>query len=200
TSKRIRAATYGRGLWEADGYGATTSNYASTPIFTYADENPKNRIRGSFNMEVGFYKNLDHVDVTGFNISQIICQNGVLTAFSGGPLDYSFTVQPTNPGIVTLYIPPAVVADADGIANLESAFFEVYYVSDPPELSYQGPGGVGTLDQLAIWIDPAVGLLKPDGNKPSVTGDTLSDWFDQSNHNITIEQNLMTRPPYFLKS
>ena len=199
TTKRLRAATYGRGLWESDGYGITTHNFPSTPVFTFVEDNPKRLVHGSFEMNVGFYKNLDNADVNTFLMSEILAFNGTITNFSGGPSEYSFTVEPNNPGIVQLYIPAAVVSDADGVDNLESTIFEVYYDTEIPRLGYEGPGGVGNLSQLSIWLDPAKGLEAIGGGQPVASGDELEIWNDQSDHDILVNQVQNTNRPFYLK-
>ncbi|MFM7815048.1 MAG: WD40/YVTN/BNR-like repeat-containing protein, partial [Flavobacteriales bacterium] len=62
---RIKASTYGRGLWESDLYSAITQNFPPVAAITLTDGG--NETYGSFAVDVIFYKSLNEVEMVGFN-------------------------------------------------------------------------------------------------------------------------------------
>ena len=60
--------------------------------------------------------------VTGFEVSDIVT-NGTIDDFEGSGTEYSFTLTPSNLGLVTVDIPANVVADTDSIGNTTATQF-----------------------------------------------------------------------------
>ena len=50
--KRLRASTYGRGLWESDLYDTITAYFPSLPLISFQNHNPKSRSIREFHLEI----------------------------------------------------------------------------------------------------------------------------------------------------
>ncbi len=198
TDKRIRASTYGRGLWESDGYGSITTNFPTTPLLTLNEENPKHLVRGDFDVYCEFYKNLNVHAVTGFDPVDVVVTNGTLNNLNAFNDGFLLNITPTNQGIVTIQIVQDAATDGDGVLSLESEILEVYYSEEIPQLGIYGPGGVGNLDEIALWLDAAYGLKDPNGVDVSSSYEALGSWADKSAQSVAVEQSSTIRYPYFL--
>jgi photosystem II stability/assembly factor-like uncharacterized protein len=198
TKSRIRVGTYGRGLWESDLYSATTNNFPATAMLSTIEANMAGNVYEPFDVNIQFYNNLEYMDVNGFDVNDIQFGNCTLSDFSGGPETFTVTVTPGSFGEVWLYIPDAAAIDINGLNTLLSDTFKVAYLDAPIVLGYQGPGGVGDQNSLAIWLRAEMGLETiplVGGNPVTTDGDRVGEWQDQSGNGLTASQILLLQRP-----
>ena len=65
--KRIRASTYGRGMWESDLYSPETNVFPTSAVWN--SPSTSLYVIGTFDSEIFFYRNLTNVDVSDLTIS-----------------------------------------------------------------------------------------------------------------------------------
>ncbi len=199
TDKRIRASTYGRGLWESDGYGTGTTYFPATALIDFVTPNPKKVVYEDVDLRIEFYKNLNVQGVTGFTTSDIIATNATLNSLTPDGDGFILNVTPNAPGVVTISVPDNAAQDVDGVNTLESELFEFYFETDIVQLGYHGPGGVGSYTEMALWLDAAEGARTSFGNHPVSTGENVAVWDDKSGQNRTVIQTNGISYPYFAK-
>jgi len=192
--KRLRASTYGRGLWESDLYDATTTSFASVPLITFQDDNIKHEVYEDFDLNINFYKNLENVPVVGFNISDIVVSNGTINSLTGGPIDYILNITPLAVGLVSIDIPADVAKDYDSVFNVASSTFIVYYSQNIPTLGHTGPGGVGGSGELAVWLS-GDNDFSFQGTTVTTDGSLVDTWLDRSSFNISTTQTIDSMQP-----
>ncbi len=196
--KKLRASTYGRGLWESDLRTTAVTNFPSTPLMFMGDNNLKKEVYTDFEVDVVFYKQLENVDVTGFDVSDVAVSNATLNGISGGPAEYTLNLSPISPGVISMYISDSVILDLDTIPNLESDTFYVYYNDQIPQLGYTGPGGVGSDQQLALWLSGQNDVFETAGGTALISDSVeVESWEDRSIYQIDVSQSNPNRKPLF---
>ena len=195
-SERLRASTYGRGLWESDLHDTTSTTYfPSTPLLSLTENNEKQTVYEEFDININFYKNLNNVEVNGLDISDFYISNGTISNLTGGPIDYSMTVTPNNPGVIEIMLPSSVIMDIDNIANLISDTLKVNYSNNFPQMGYEGPGGVGFLSEMALWLNNYPNIKDNLGNVYTTDQMVIESWKDDSPDNNTVEQTDVNHLP-----
>jgi len=192
--KRLRASTYGRGLWESDLYDTTTTFFPSLPLISFQNDNPKSEVYEAFTLNINFYKNLVNVPVSGFDLLDIAITNGTLNSLTGGPIDYELDITPIAPGMITIDIPADIAKDNDSIFNAMATTFLVNYSEDIPNLGYIGPGGVGGETEIAIWLS-GDNEFSYQGNAITADGAIIDKWLDRSAFNINTFQTIDSMQP-----
>ena len=195
---RLRAATYGRGLWESDLYDSETYYFPAKATIILDNEG---EVFGEFEADIRFYKNLNYVDAETLEIDEIQVTNGTVTSISGGPNTYTVTIMPDTFGEVTIYIPDGVAEDSSNTTTEESVLISLAYNSIPEPLGIYGPGGVGSLDQLSYWFMAGNGLLNtPNGVTPADMS-PFGYWEDVTgNGSIAMQDNPSAQPLYLESS
>ncbi|MFN8864402.1 MAG: T9SS type A sorting domain-containing protein [Flavobacteriales bacterium] len=163
---RIKAATYGRGLWESDLY--STDTYPFGPVALVRNPYATNEVFGQFDAELLFYRNLELVPVTGLTIEDITVENGVLTGISGGPSEYTLQIIPADYGPVNVVLPALRAEDESGMGNYASDTLRLVYVPEPEPFGPFGPGGVGDDNSITFW-------LRADESTQALGGGNASD-------------------------
>lgn len=184
---RIKASTYGRGLWESDLYSAETNAFPAVASITSSIES--NEVFGTFDTDIIFYRSLDQSDVSGFdNIAEdIIATNATVLSITGGPANYTATIQPQNFGEVTLLIPDAAATDELGSATFRSDTLKLIYVEAPEQLGPFGPAGVGDDNSLTFW-------LRAD-RETEISNGLVASWGDIGNSGYSAIQSTSDQRP-----
>ncbi|MFM1931970.1 MAG: hypothetical protein RL226_1273, partial [Bacteroidota bacterium] len=175
---RLRASTYGRGLWESDVFDAETYTYPATAWLKTEDNSPE--VFGTFNLEAGFYRNLNNVSVSDFNAADIEVVNATISTVSGGPDLYAIEVVPSAYGLITMVIQNNAAIDQNGLPTLQSDTLKVLYKPAPETMGIYGPGGVGESSEITIWMRADREVYEDiNGNTPvSADGDKVQRWGD----------------------
>ena len=98
------------GTMRSTNFSGTGGGDTTPPTVTLSTGN--NNVNTSFTVNVFFSENINGLTLSDFNVS-----NGTGSNLSGGNTFYSFTVNPTNAGQVTIVLPSQSVTDDAGNAN-----------------------------------------------------------------------------------
>ncbi len=194
-SSRLRASTYGRGMWESDLYGAETIPFPATAWLN--SENNTTEVFDTFEITAGFYRHLNNVEVTGFEAEDITVFNGSLTGFETGPgASYSLTIEPEGSGIVSIVVQGEAAIDAEGVATYPSDTLRVLRIDPPDPFGYEGPGGIGNIDEIEIWLKADEGVLaQSGGNAVNLNNEPVGAWKDAIGHErFAIQEEVEMRP------
>ena len=176
---RIRAATYGRGVWESDLYDSET--YYFPPQADLRHEDGLSEVFGDFELKVDFYKNLVYVPVDGFEIEDIYIEGATITEITGGPAQYNLQIQAADPGLVKVFVEPQIAIDEFDQLNLPSDTLFLVVSAIPVPLGIYGPGGVGNSEQLSLWLMADKDVLQEEGGMASTENEQpVAWWGDQS--------------------
>lgn len=190
--KRLRLCSYGRGLWESDAYGSTTTPFP--PIAIINPQSDQFEAFETFTLDLGFYINLDVMPVTGFDVSDIEVGNATLSNFQNSGPNFSVDVTPTSYGEVWVTIPNATAQWIDpitttGYDNIESDTFKISFREVPSQLGILGPGGVGDSSSISLWLKAGVGMAMDSAGTASTNdGDPVGYWSDVSGHMAYADQ------------
>jgi len=196
TDSRIRAATYGRGVWESDLYDSETHHFpAVASIVSVTGE-----VESFEPMEVQllFYKNLAGVPVDGLEIADIYIENATINSISGGPVAFTLSLEPLNFGEIKIHVPDSVVIDEFSLYNFASDTLRLVYTAIPEPFGWEGPGGVGTMDQMSLWLRADKEVYNNFNGIPAQSDLSLAGWIDDisGNSNGAIVQNAGEEPLY----
>ncbi|MFK7757421.1 MAG: T9SS type A sorting domain-containing protein [Flavobacteriales bacterium] len=195
-SSRIRAATYGRGLWESDLYDSETYYFpAKAKVIA---ESLEGEIFGATDLSVRFYKNLNFVNADGLEISDIAVTNATIVSLEGGPVDYTLTIEPTSFGEVTVSVSAEAATDDFGVLTEESEVLSLAYNSIPEPLGIYGPGGVGDTDNLSYWFMADEQMLTEENGTVPAEGGLVGYWGDVSGNNAIATQNISAQRPFYV--
>ncbi|MFM7311549.1 MAG: WD40/YVTN/BNR-like repeat-containing protein, partial [Flavobacteriales bacterium] len=185
---RIKASTYGRGLWESDLYSALTQNFPPVAAITLTDGG--NETYGSFAVDVIFYKSLNEVEMVGFNslTEDVVVSNGVVTSITGGPSSYQLNIAPTNYGEVSIHVPHDACFDAFNMGNFASDTLRVFYLEGESAFGRFGPGGIGDVSSLAVWLRGDLGVTQNGSQQ-------VSAWNDQGGSGLQAFQSIGSNRP-----
>ncbi|MFZ8836235.1 MAG: T9SS type A sorting domain-containing protein [Flavobacteriales bacterium] len=174
--QRLRAGTYGRGMWESDVYGEPVG----FPAIAYLDPtNGETSIYGNANVQLTFRRNLLPIAMEGFDVGDIAVTNATLTNLIENEGGYEVTVVPESFGPIQLSIPDAVATEAGGfeLPNLGSDTLQLVYHPVPDAFGPWGPGGVGSQNDLSIWLRADQGLYDEMGEEIGF-GESVYEWRD----------------------
>ncbi|OYW76560.1 MAG: hypothetical protein B7Z37_08170 [Verrucomicrobia bacterium 12-59-8] len=79
-------------------------------------------VTGTFNVLTTF-----NASAAGFTLGDVVITNGVASSFSGSGASYTFNVQPTAAGIVTVSVPAKAATDSTKLGNSASNLLSVSY-------------------------------------------------------------------------
>ncbi len=195
TPKRIRASTYGRGLWESDLYSPETNVFPTSAVWN--SPNTSGEVIGTFDADIFFYRNLENIDVTDLTVSDFYIENGTVNAVTGGPSNYTVNISPTNFGQVRIVLPSNSVIDNFFTGNAVSDTLKLVFMQAPAAFGSKGPGGVGDADDLAFWMRADKGVLL-NGALSANDGDPVYIWQDQSGNNSPASQGSVNQRPTFV--
>jgi photosystem II stability/assembly factor-like uncharacterized protein len=172
---RLKATTYGRGLWESDLYGPEINLFPAVAIVQTA--NGTNEVFGSFEVNVSFYRNLSLIPMQGLDITDVEVIGATIDAISGGPSLYTLSCTPTTNGIIQFVVPGAVTFDLNNTPNWQSDTLQLFSVSAPEAFGPFGPGGVGDQSSIALWLRADLAVMGTNG-QPASAGDLIESWGD----------------------
>lgn len=191
---RLRACTFGRGVWESDLYSADTYLFPASALLENASGEPE--VFGDFEANVRFYKNLATVNVTDFNTGDVFVENATLNSISADGDTYTLELTPTDFGIVKIYVPDEAAIDNDGLLTDDSDTLQLVYNPAPQAFGIYGPGGVGDQETLAYWFRGDAGVFN-NGNEVTNSGDFVDQWADQGGSGPdALQTNDPARPQY----
>ncbi len=197
-SSRLRAASYGRGLWESDLFDSETYYFPAKAFIVPEEENEE--IFGSITLEISFYKNLNLIDAETLTIDEIEVINATITDMTGGPSTYTITIEPQNFGEVTIYVPNGVATGPFGVLTEESDVLSLAYLNEPEPLGIYGPGGVGDTDEISYWFIAEENMLASEGGEVPADGSPIGYWGDVSGNSIVAVQNNSDQQPEYVAS
>ena len=180
--QRLRAGTYGRGMWETDVHGESVG---FPPLAFLSPSAGEAAIYGPAVVELSFRRNLETIEMEGLSIDDIQVENAVVSSMEGDGLDYLLTISPLDYGPMLLHIPDAAANEVDGfnLGNLGSDSLQLVYHPAPDAFGPFGPGGVGNSEDLAIWLRGDWGLFNSNGE--ALTGnETIAEWRDVASGNF----------------
>jgi photosystem II stability/assembly factor-like uncharacterized protein len=173
---RLRAGTFGRGVWESDLFSTETYNFPASALLENATGEPE--VFGEFDAHVRFYKNLSVVGVTDFEVADVYVENATLNSIDEDGDLYTLNLTPETFGLVKIYVPDGAALDDLGLMTDDSDTLQLVYNPIPAEFGIYGPGGVGDDETLAYWYRADAGVLN-DGDAVTSTGDMVDQWEDQ---------------------
>ena len=147
---RMRAATYGRGLWESDLFDSETYNFPATAFFvqnTYDDE-----VFDDFELDIRFYKNLQTVDVSGFTVDDVYIENGTASLVEQSADLYTLSIEVDAFGPIYIYVENQAATDGFGVGTFHSDTLTIVYNPEPEPFGIYGPGGVGDDSTIPMWL------------------------------------------------
>lgn len=185
---RLRASTYGRGMWESDLYGTTTIDFPATAWLRTPDNTTE--VFGEFQVDAGFYRQLQQVNVTGFQVDDVDVTNGALTEITNLPNGtYRLTVIPDADGIVEIKILDEAAQDADGLLTYASQPLRLLNIPEPQPFGIYGPGGIGDAGDITLWLRADHGLLTAPGGAQVAPGEPIGVWEDALGNTLFAAQD-----------
>jgi hypothetical protein len=193
--KRIRASTYGRGLWESDLYSPETNVFPTSAVWN--SPNTTGEVIGTFDAEIFFYRNLQNIDVTDLSVADFYIENGTVNSVSGGPSNYTINITPTTFGQVKVALPSNAAVDNFFTGNSASDTLKLVFMPAPSAFGSKGPGGVGDANDLAFWMRADKGAML-NGALAANDGEPVYIWQDQSGNNSSASQGSTNQRPTFV--
>jgi len=170
---RLKAATYGRGLWESDLYA--TETYTFAPVALLRNLYATNEVFGEFDADVVFYRNLELVDMIGLTPDDFFVENGSVVQLTGGDSQFVVRVSPDSFGEVKLYLDTNSAQDEMNNGNFASDTLLLMYVPASAPFGPLGPGGVGDDASVTLWLRGDQGVDVIGGNQP-LDGMSVQSW------------------------
>ena len=180
--QRLRAGTYGRGMWETDVYGESTG---FPPLAYLNSSTQETAIYGTAQIELSFRRNLQNVEMEGLSIEGITIENATVASLEASGLDYVITIVPEAFGPIKINIPEGSATEVGGfvLENLASDTLQLVYHPAPDNFGPFGPGGVGNESDMAIWLRADRGLYNAQGS-PVSGSFSIAEWRDMSSGNF----------------
>lgn len=180
--QRLRAGTYGRGMWETDVYGQSTG---FPPLAFLSPGANETAVYGSTEIEISFRRNLQSVEMQGLTAEDVFVENAVVSSLEANGSNYLLTLEPLDYGPILIHVPDGAAEEVGGFSlpNVASDTLQLVYHPVPDAFGPFGPGGVGNESDLAIWLRGDAGLLDAVGN-PVDGAFAIAEWRDVNSGNI----------------
>ena len=181
--QRLRAGTYGRGMWETDAYGEPVGFPAIAFLEPAAEETS---IYGDAQVQLAFRRNLQTVEMADLTADDIAVTNATVENLVPNGSGYEVTVVPEEYGPVTLVVPDGIAVEVGGfeLPNLGSDTLLLVYHPAPLDFGPWGPGGVGNEDDLSIWLRADYGTYGASGEAVGY-GEAVHEWRDVLSGNFS---------------
>ena len=181
--KRLRAGTYGRGMWESDTYGEPVG---FPPLAYLESASGETSIYGPASVQLAFRRNLMPVEMEGLTLDDLEVTNATASNLVANASGYSVVVTPESWGPVQISIPAAAATELGGfeLPNLGSDTLQLVYHPVPDDFGPWGPGGVGGQEDMAIWLRADKGLYGAGGEEVGI-GQSVFEWRDVLSGNFT---------------
>jgi len=193
SQSRLKAATYGRGLWESDLYGANLTAFPAIALLT--SNEPSQEVFGEFDLELSFYKNLSSETVSGLEIEDVYIENATVTSLTGGPENFVLTVEPQSFGFIKIFVADSVVTDTDDLPNFQSDTLLFVFSPAPEPFGPFGPGGVGDDQTVTFWLKADENTFGTGNTLLTENGSLVEQWRDVMNTDYTAIQTSTSRKP-----
>lgn len=188
--KRLRASTYGRGMWETDLFSAETTHFPATAWLQNADGSSE--VFEPFTVKTGFYRHLNNVPVEGFTLEDVWVSNGEAVALGTSDNNqFELLVEPNDFGVVRVVIPQDAALDDNGNNTYASDTLTMLYQPAPDPFGYEGPGGVGDATDIAFWLRADYGVNNGIGTDLM----PVSDWNDALDNSFAASQPNTEKQP-----
>ena len=192
--RRIRAGTYGRGMWETDAHGATQG---FPPIAHLASASGETSVFGPAPVAISFRRNLLDIPMDLFVAADINVTNAAITALEPNESGFTCIVTPTDYGPIELVVLQGVAIEQDGygLANAASDTLRLVYHPVPEPLGPWGPGGVGDASSLTLWLRGDAGTYASTGME-ATDGMAVAEWRDVLSGNVlsALQNDLEAHP------
>ncbi|MBL7943273.1 MAG: hypothetical protein JNM00_10930, partial [Flavobacteriales bacterium] len=194
-TSRLKAATYGRGLWESDLYGDATITFPPVAMITSSEETGE--VFGGFDVSLTFHRQLEIIDMTGVGAEDLWVENGTVTTIDFIPEELTtvYHIEPTSFGVVKVNYGDSLANDLMGYPNLSSDTLTLYYSDVPPAFGITGPGGVGGENEVTFWLRADSKVYNEDGVPVGSDGDGVGEWRDKMGGPFKAEQNTENDQP-----
>ena len=181
--QRLRAGTYGRGMWETDAYGEPVGFPAIAFLEPAAGETS---IYGDAQVQLAFRRNLQAVEMADLTADDIAVTNATVENLVPNASGYEVTVIPEEYGPVALVVPDGIAVEVGGfeLPNLGSDTLLLVYHPAPLDFGPWGPGGVGNEDDLSIWLRADHGTYGASGEEVGY-GEAVHEWRDVLSGNFS---------------
>ncbi|MFY0675381.1 MAG: T9SS type A sorting domain-containing protein [Bacteroidia bacterium] len=177
----IKAATFGRGMWESPLYG--TQPDPTLPFYAFIKSDISFLEEPEFFIEVSFRRGWSHINVKDFDANKIEITNAEVVESKGQQNAWLVKCKAINEGEITIKVPSGIAESESnaGLFNMESEEISFINVQSGVSLGYEGPAGLGSLDDVAVWLN-ANSLLENYN-----VGDEVSLWFDELGNGVSTE-------------
>ncbi len=174
--QRLRAGTYGRGMWETDVYGEPVGFPAIAFLEPVSGETS---IYGEAQVQLAFRRNLEAIEMADLAADDIAVTNANLENLIPNTSGYEVTVVPNEFGPIELVVPDGIAVEVGGfeLPNLGSDTLLLVYHPVPLDFGPWGPGGVGNEEDLSIWLRADRGLYGALGEEVGY-GEAVHEWRD----------------------
>ena len=181
--QRLRAGTYGRGMWETDAYGEPVGFPAIAFLEPAAGETS---IYGDAQVQLAFRRNLQAVEMADLTADDIAVTNATVENLVPNASGYEVTVIPEEYGPVAMVVPDGIAVEVGGfeLPNLGSDTLLLVYHPAPLDFGPWGPGGVGNEDDLSIWLRADHGTYGASGEEVGY-GEAVHEWRDVLSGNFS---------------
>jgi hypothetical protein len=179
---------------ETDLVGASIIDFPPVAAVRVLDE--KLIYHEGMDVEFSFFRGVDQIEMTGFDMGDIILENATLSGFQGGPKIWTASLNPVAPGTIRVFVPNHIATDLGGVDNTHSDTLKIAYEGVPKPLGIHGPGGIGDASTLSLWLraDTSV-FVSPNGAGVSQDGERLGYWMDLSGKNLVARQDSAKHQP-----
>ena len=193
---RLKAATYGRGLWESDlaagtGLPEPAKAYITSEegVFSFED---------TYQIEINFKNHIHKKPVLGFDSSDVSVTNGTIQSFTVSGDVYTVEIKANAHGFVSASISDSVANDvAFNLPTQKSNTWRVNYQTPSEQLGYMGPGGVGDSNSLVFWMRADHILMNSTGDTLKNDGDKIDRWNNFMGKDYFATQGVDSSQPFY---
>lgn len=149
----LKAATFGRGMWESPLYGSQPD--PTLPFYAFISSGTTLLEQAEFELDITFRRGLAYHEVKDFTAANIEVDNVEVLSVSGSGAFWKAKFKALEEGEVTITIPADVSesVQVSGLFNQASEVIKFNFANGGTSFGYEGPGGVGSKEQLALWLD-----------------------------------------------
>lgn len=149
----LKAATFGRGMWESPLHGSQPD--PTLPFYAFIASSTTLLEQEEFELEITFRRGLAYHEVQSFTAADITVDNAEVLSVSGSGAFWSAKFKALEEGEVSISIAADVSESAQttGLRNQASEIVKFNYAKGGTSFGYEGPGGVGSKEQIALWLD-----------------------------------------------
>lgn len=149
----LKAATFGRGQWESSLYGSQPE--PTLPFYAFVKTDVSFLEEAEFMVDVSFRRGWAFHNVIEFVANDLKLSNAEVMTIKGQQNQWTVELKAINEGEIRVSIPQGVVESNEtaGLLNEASEELVFNFVKTGTQFGYEGPAGVGSLEQVAVWLD-----------------------------------------------